>query len=88
VDAKLRIHPNAHISGGVILEHVSGTRFGESRMDGFNMVALLLPGVAVTYYGEEIGMLNTDIPFNQTVGMGKVDTQIFSFLCNFKYQEA
>jgi len=44
-----------------------GTRFGESRQDGFNMVALLLPGVAVTYYGEEIGMVNTDIPFNETV---------------------
>ncbi len=47
---------------------VTGTRFGESRQDGFNMVALLLPGVAVTYYGEEIGMVNTDIPFNETVG--------------------
>jgi glycosidase len=47
---------------------VPGTRFGESRLDGFNMVALLLPGVAVTYYGEEIGMVNTDIPFNETVG--------------------
>ena len=48
--------------------HVAGTRFGESRIDGFNMVALLLPGVVVSYYGEEIGMVNTDIPFNQTVG--------------------
>ena len=47
---------------------MAGTRFGESRMDGFNMVALLLPGVAVTYYGEEIGMINTNIAFEDTVG--------------------
>ncbi len=55
-------------SSTLVPRGVTGTRFGESRQDGFNMVALLLPGVAVTYYGEEIGMVNTDIPFNETVG--------------------
>ena len=30
-------------------------RFGAGNMDGFNMIGLLLPGVAVTYNGEEIG---------------------------------
>ena len=57
---------------------MAGTRFGESRMDGFNMVALLLPGVAVTYYGEEIGMINTNIAFEDTVGeWGWQNTQTY-----------
>lgn len=32
-----------------------------------NMVALLLPGVSITYYGEEIGMQDTSISWEQTV---------------------
>ena len=44
-----------------------GSRFGEGNMDGFNMISLLLPGVAVTYNGEEIGMTNTDVSWEQTV---------------------
>merc|ERR1719334_555206 len=44
-----------------------GSRFGEKNMDGFNMIALLLPGVAVTYNGEEIGMTNTLVSWEDTV---------------------
>ena len=44
-----------------------GSRFGEGNMDGFNMIALLLPGVSVTYNGEEIGMTNTEVSWEQTV---------------------
>jgi alpha-glucosidase len=32
-----------------------------------NFIALLLPGIGVTYYGEEIGMENTYITFDQCV---------------------
>ena len=44
-----------------------GTRFGAGNIDGFNMMSLMLPGVAVTYNGEEIGMTNTDVSWEDTV---------------------
>ncbi|XP_024938936.1 uncharacterized protein LOC107265869 [Cephus cinctus] len=42
------------------------SRFGINRADGLNMLSLLLPGVAFTYYGEEIAMLDTWISFEDT----------------------
>ena len=33
------------------------TRLGKDITDALNMVSLLLPGTAVTYYGEEIGRI-------------------------------
>ncbi|CAG2065508.1 unnamed protein product, partial [Timema podura] len=41
-------------------------RFGPSLVDAFNMLLMVLPGVAVTYNGEEIGMEDTSISWEQT----------------------
>ncbi|XP_053675015.1 maltase 2-like [Anopheles nili] len=35
-----------------------GTRYGAERIDAIHTLLLTLPGIAVTYYGEEIGMLD------------------------------
>ncbi|CAL8133725.1 unnamed protein product [Orchesella dallaii] len=46
-----------------------GSRFSPSAgiVDAFNALVLLLPGNAVTYYGEEIGMQNANISWEDTV---------------------
>lgn len=45
-----------------------GTRFGEERIEGLLALGLGLPGVAVTYYGEEIGMVNNmEITWEETL---------------------
>ena len=38
-----------------------GSRFGKDFIDAFNVIALGLPGTPITYYGEEIGMVNGNI---------------------------
>lgn len=37
-----------------------GTRFGVERIDGLNILLMTLPGIPITYYGDEIGMTNHD----------------------------
>lgn len=41
------------------------SRFGKKRVDGLNMLVLTLPGIAVTYNGEEIGMEDGEITYEQ-----------------------
>lgn len=41
-----------------------GSRFSPELVDALNMFTMLLPGSMVTYNGEEIGMLNTNISKN------------------------
>ncbi|CAH0405092.1 unnamed protein product [Chilo suppressalis] len=43
------------------------SRFSPELVDGINMIVLLLPGVAVTYMGEEIGMVDGFISWEDTV---------------------
>ncbi|PSN34951.1 Maltase A1 [Blattella germanica] len=46
--------------------HRIGSRFSPELVDGLNMYTLLLPGTAITYNGEEIGMLDTFITWEET----------------------
>ncbi|CAL8101472.1 unnamed protein product [Orchesella dallaii] len=43
------------------------SRFTPEDVDAFNMLIMLLPGSMVTYYGEEIGMTNANISWEDTV---------------------
>lgn len=43
-----------------------GSRYGENRIDIMNMLQMFLPGVSVTYMGEELGMLDLNITWEET----------------------
>ncbi|XP_068621044.1 maltase A3-like [Battus philenor] len=43
------------------------SRFGPELVDGINMIVLLMPGIAVTYMGEEIGMKDGFVSWEDTV---------------------
>ncbi|XP_073812672.1 maltase A3-like [Musca autumnalis] len=44
-----------------------GTRYGDKRIDLMNMLQMFLPGASVTYMGEEIGMIDTDLSWEDSV---------------------
>ena len=48
-------------------QHRVASRFDPELVDGLNFIGQLLPGVSVTYNGEEIGMENTYITWEQCV---------------------
>ncbi|KAI9583062.1 maltase A3-like [Glossina fuscipes] len=48
-------------------QHRLASRLGEDRVDMMNILLLNLPGCSVTYMGEEIGMSNVWISWNDTV---------------------
>lgn len=41
------------------------SRLGEANVDGFNMLTAFLPGVMVTYNGEEIGMPDGEVTYEE-----------------------
>lgn len=43
-----------------------GSRYGENRIDIMNMLQMFLPGVSITYQGEELGMTDLDISWEDT----------------------
>ncbi|XP_055705153.1 maltase A3-like [Phlebotomus papatasi] len=42
-------------------------RFGSSRIDLINMIINTLPGISITYYGEEIGMMDVFVTWEDSV---------------------
>ena len=42
------------------------TRVGDDYVNVANMLLMTLPGTAVTYYGEEIGFRDVNVPFSET----------------------
>ncbi|KAL3267383.1 hypothetical protein HHI36_011513 [Cryptolaemus montrouzieri] len=60
--------PEIYTSNWVLGNHDNRrypTRFGPENKDGFNMVASLLPGVLVTYNGEEFGQEDGEVTYDQ-----------------------
>ncbi|XP_072158427.1 maltase 1-like [Bemisia tabaci] len=47
--------------------HRIAARYGTDLVDGINMIGLLLPGTGNTYYGDEIGMDDAKIRFDEGV---------------------
>ncbi|XP_053594544.1 alpha-glucosidase-like [Microplitis demolitor] len=70
IDSWLNYMPASEEANWVIDNHdvnrVS-TRIGNARKDHFIMLAAVLPGVGVMYYGNEIGMDDTWLTYNETV---------------------
>lgn len=55
-------------------QHRVATRLGETRTDLINIMLQTLPGVAVTYQGEELGLRNTHLTWEQTVDPSACNT--------------
>lgn len=47
--------------------HRAASRFGRNRVDQLNMMAAILPGITIIYNGDEIGMEDTWLSFNDTL---------------------
>ncbi|XP_032669434.1 alpha-glucosidase-like [Odontomachus brunneus] len=70
LDSWLQLLPINTSTNWVLSNHDNSraaSRIGLNRMDGLHMLSLLLPGQAYTYYGEEIAMLDTKIPWSRTI---------------------
>ena len=48
------------------------------------MMSLMLPGVAITYNGEEIGMTNTDVSWEDTVDPAGINCGEEHFMVGIK----
>nr|BBD49476.1 maltase2 [Samia ricini] len=70
LDKFLTFKPIDKLSNWVAGNHDNSrvaSRFSPELVDGINMIVLLMPGVAVTYMGEEIGMVDGYVSWEDTV---------------------
>ncbi|XP_011301861.1 maltase 2 [Fopius arisanus] len=70
IDAWINDVPKGHSPNWIVGNHDQhrvATRYGRKRADGFLMLAAVLPGTGVIYYGDEIGMEDRNMTFNETV---------------------
>ncbi|XP_017032751.1 maltase 1 [Drosophila kikkawai] len=63
--------PHGHVANWVMGNHDNprvASRFGPKTVDAMNMLLMTLPGIAITYNGEELGMTDyRDISWSDTV---------------------
>ncbi|KAK9870027.1 hypothetical protein WA026_006122 [Henosepilachna vigintioctopunctata] len=72
--------PDIYTSNWVLGNHDNrrvSTRLGEGNKDGFNMLVTLLPGIAVTYNGEEFGQDDGEVTFEQRQDPSALDPESF-----------
>ncbi|CAH0390269.1 unnamed protein product [Bemisia tabaci] len=70
IQAWMRNMPEGGWANWVISNHDNhrlASRYGTDLVDGLNMMGLLLPGSGITYYGDEIGMEDTNVRFDEGV---------------------
>lgn len=70
VELWLNKMPKGHIANWVLGNHDNhriASRFGVERGDMLNILLQTLPGVAITYQGEELVMTNVHLSWNETV---------------------
>lgn len=71
IDRWLSSMPRGHYAANWVVgnhdNHRAASRFGTKRADQLSMLAAVLPGVGVIYNGDEIGMEDTTLTWNETV---------------------
>ena len=70
IDDWLNDLPNGNVSNWVVGNHDQhrvASRYGPKKADMISMLATVLPGISVVYNGDEIGMLNKNLTWEETV---------------------
>lgn len=70
IDQWMNAMPKAYLANWVVgnhNNHRAATRFGMKRADQLSMLAAVLPGIGIIYNGDEIGMEDLWLSYNDTV---------------------